>query len=229
MTPAANVALPQTVTDTSRSVARAATALLPSRPRFREVGVDRDDEVAPGVLLDAFHRGDFATFRTVLHHFGSLIQSIAARYTDNAHDREELYQEISLRLWQRRTQYSALGPLGGWINRVTHHVCRNWKSAQAAREAIQERHATEVFALGKTDAVLEDPSQLMERTEFMDRIRLALAQLPPRQERTFTLIHVKGYSVSETARKLKTRRATVRSNLRHAAKKLRHLMKDYRP
>ena len=191
--------------------------------------MDRDDEVAPGVDLDAFHRGDSNAFRTVLHHFAPLIQSIAARYTDNAHDREELYQEISLRLWQRRTQYSARGPLGGWINRVTHHFCRNWKGAQAARETVQERHATEVIALGEADAVLEDPSKLMERTEFMDDLRLALAELPPRQERTFTLIHVMGYSVSEAARKLEARPSTVRSNLRHAAKKLRHLMKDYRP
>jgi len=228
MTPAANVALPQTVTDTGRSVARAAAALLPSRPRVREDGLERDDEVAPGVDLDAFHRGDFATFRTVLHHFGPLIQSIAARYTLNAHDREELYQEITLHMWKRRTQYSARGPLGGWINRVTHHFCRNWKSAQAAREAIEERHATEVIALGEADAVLEDPSKLMERTEFMDSLRLALAQLPPKQERAFTLVHVMGYSASEAARKLETRPATVRSNLRHAARKLRHRMKDYR-
>ena len=196
--------------------------------QVREVRLDRDDEVAPGVFLDAFHRGDFATFRTVLHHFGSLIQSIASSYTDNAHDREELYQEISLRLWQRRKLYSASGPLGAWINRVTHHVCRNWKVAFAAREGIHERHATEVIALGEADAVLEDPSKLMESTQFMDRLRLALAQLPPRQERTFTLVHMMGYSVSDTARKLEARRATVRSNLRHAAKKLRHLMKDYR-
>lgn len=231
MTAAADVALPRTVADSSRSVGRAATALLPRRPRARgrEDGLDGDSEVAPGVDLDAFRRGDSATFRTVLHHFGPLIQSIAARYTDNTHDREELHQEISLRLWQRRRKYSARGPLGGWINRVSHHFCMNWKGAQTAREAVHERHAAEVIALGEAGAVLDDPSKLMERAEFMDSVRIALAQLPPKQECAFTLVHVMGYSPSGAARKLETRPATVRSNLRHAVKKLRHLLKDYKP
>ena len=99
------------------------TDLVPRRPIVREAGVDRDDEIAPGIDIDAFRRGDFDTFRAVLQHFGPLIRTIAASYTDNAHDREELYQEITVRLWQRRAQYSARGPLGGWINRIAHRVC----------------------------------------------------------------------------------------------------------
>ena len=230
MSPAANAALAHTVADSTRSIARAATALLPRRPRarVREVGVDRDGEIAPGIDIEQFHRGDSGTFRRVLHRFGPLIKSIAASYTFNLHDREELYQEITVRLWERRTLYSGRGPLGGWINRMAHHFCRNWHKSQAAREAATERHAAEAIALGDADGLLEDPSRLMDRLEFMDRLRFALAQLPPRQEQTFTLIHMEGFSVAETARMLRARRVTVRSNLRHATRKLRELMGDYR-
>ena len=84
-----------------------------------------------------------------------------------------------------------------------------------------------MLALDEAEAVLEDPSNLMDRKEFMDRLRLALALLPQRQERTVTLIHVKGYSILETSRMLGARRATVRSNLRHATHKLRELLEDY--
>ena len=228
MTSVANAALPHPLAVFGRSAARAVIAPVPRRPTVREAGVDRDDEVAPGIDIDAFRRGDSDTFRTVLQHFGPLIQVIAAAHTGNTHDREELYQEITVRLWQRRAQYSARGPLGGWINRIAHRFCFDWTRARATREAAAERHATEVLALDDAGTVLEDPSRLMDRTEFMDSLRLALAQLPQKQEHTFTLIHVRGYSIPETARMLKIRRATVRSNLRHATHKLRDLMEEYR-
>lgn len=189
--------------------------------------MDRDGEVAPGIDIDAFRRGDSDTFRTVLQHFGPLIQVIAAAHTGNAHDREELFQEIIVRVWERRAQYSARGPLGAWINRISHRFCYDWTRAQATREGAVERHAIEGLGLGDAGAVLEDPSSLMDRKDFMDDLRLALAQLPEKQEETFTLIHVNGYGIMETARIMKVRRATVRSNLRHATRKLRDLMGEY--
>jgi len=227
MTSVANAPLPHPLADFGRSVARSATALLPRLSTVREAGVDRDDEVAPGVDLDAFRRGDSDTFRSVLLHFGPLIRVIAAAHTRSAHDREELFQEITVRLWERRAQYSARGELGGWINRVAHRFCYDWAKAQGAREAAAERHATEVLALEDAGAVLEDPSILMDRKGFLDDLRLALAQLPKKQEETFTLIHIKGYGTVEAARMLGARRATVRSNLRHAIRKLRGFMKEY--
>lgn len=227
MTSVANAALPHPSARLARPVAGAPTALLLRRPTVRGIRVDRDGEVAPGIDLDAFRRGDSDTFRIVLQHFGQLIQVIAAGHTGNAHDREELFQEITVRLWERRAQYSARGPLGGWINRIAHRFCYDWEKAQVAREAAAERHATEVLAPDDAGAVLEDPSSLMDRKDFMDDLRLALAQLPEKQERTFTLIHIEGYSTVEVAGMLGARRATVRSNLRHAIRKLREFMREY--
>jgi DNA-directed RNA polymerase specialized sigma24 family protein len=41
--------------------------------------------------------------------------SIVAPYTPNHHDRQELYQEICVRLWEHRARYSGRGPLSAWI------------------------------------------------------------------------------------------------------------------
>ena len=227
MTYAAGTTLPHQLADFGRLAVQTVTAWLLPRPTVREAGVDRADEVAPGIGIDDFHRGDSGTFRTVLQHFGPLIRTIAASHAHDAHEFEELYQEITVRMWERRARYSARGPLGAWINRIAHRFCYDWDKARVARERTADRHATELLAFHEADAVLQDPSRLMDRTDFMDDLRRALAQLPQRQESTFTLIHVKGYSILETARLMKVRRATVRSNLRHAIRKLRELMGEY--
>lgn len=208
---------------------RAVTVRLPYRPTLREDGVVRDDELAPGVGVDDFHRGDSGTFRTVLQHFGRLIMSIVARHTQDHHDRQELYQEICVRLWEHRARYSGRGPLAAWINRIAHNHCKDWHRSRTSRVAAVERHAAETLALDEAHTILEDPSKLAANREFMSRLRDALAQLPVRQQETFTLVHVEGRDIASTALVQGVSRATVHSNLRHAAKKLRHLMKDYRP
>lgn len=228
MTPAASTALQDPLGDSRRVAAQAVTVRLPYRPTLSEAGVDRDDELAPGVGIDDFRRGDSGTFRTVLRHHAPLIMNIVAPYTHNHHDREELYQEISARLWRHRAQYSGRGPLSAWINRIAHNCCKDWHRSRASRAAAVERHAAETLALGEVHTILEDPSKLLANKEFMVRLRHALAQLPARQQETFTLVHVEGRDVAETALVQGVSRATVHSNLRHAAKKLRRLMKDYR-
>ena len=229
MTHSASTVLSRPLPNVKRSPPRVANPRKPlSRPTLNTNATIRDEQAALGIDLDRFFRGDPGAFRTVLRQFGPLIMSIAASYTPNHHDREELYQEISVRLWERRARYSGRGPLGGWINRIAHNYCKDWRGSQTSREAAAERHVSEKIALGEAGTVLDDPSMLLERKEFMVRLRDALAQLPPRQERTFILVHVEGRSVSETARILRVRRATVRSNLRHASSKLRNVMEDFR-
>lgn len=190
--------------------------------------MDRDDKLAPGVGVDDFHRGDSGTFRTVLQRFGSLIMSIVASYTPNHHDREELYQEICVRLWEHRARYSGRGPLVAWINRIAHNHCKDWHRSRTSRAVAMERLAAEALALEEVHAILEDPSKLVEREEFMVHLREALAQLPARQQETFTLVHVEKRDIAEVALVQGVSRATVHSNLRHAVKKLRHLLKDYK-
>lgn len=189
----------------------------------------RDSKLPPGVGIDDLRRGDSRAIRTVLRHFGPLIMSIVAGYADDRHDREELYQEIGVRLWQRRARYSGRGPLAAWINRIAHNHCKDWHRSRTSRAAAEERHAAEAISLAEARTVLDDPSKLLERKEFMVRVRRALAELPPRQQETFTLVHVEGCDIAETARIQGVGRATVHSNLRHAARKLRNLLKEYAP
>ncbi len=213
----------------SRVAFGAVTVRLRTDPHHRETGVARDSKFPPGVGIDDFHRGDSGTIRTVLRHFGPLIMSIVAAYTDDPHDREELYREIGVRIWERRARYSGRGPLAAWINRIAHNHCKDRHRSRTSRAAAEERHAAEAIAFAEARTVLDDPSKLLERKEFMVAVRRALAALPAKQQETFTLVHVEGCDIAEAARVQGVGRATVHSNLRHAAKKLRNLLKEYAP
>lgn len=174
----------------------------------------------------AFQSGDLVSLRSVLAHFSPLIESVAASYARDESDRDELFHRISIRLWERRMQYTGRGSLRGWINKVAGTVCSNWAEERKVRWREEARYISETESLkGARDP--GNPAEAVELSELLARLRHSLSTLPRRQRDTFLLVHVDGYTTAEVATILGVRPATVRSNLRHARKRLRTLMKDY--
>lgn len=174
-----------------------------------------------------FRSGDPAAFCTVVEQCGPLIRSIVASYVRDPDDRDDLYQEICIRVWEYRAQFSGRGSLAGWINTIAQRSCYNWMKARKTRESRERQYSEDATVRADAAQLLEDPSQLAAWTDFVSQLRQSLAALPSRQADTFILVHVRGFTAKEAARTLGIRRATVRSNLRHAIKKLRHSMGDY--
>ena len=182
---------------------------------------------APSIDIDGFRRGDQHCCRRVLDKFSPLIWSVVVSYVREPAARDDVYQEICVRIWERSGQYSGRGSLGGWINRISHRWCHNWCRSQRARESSRQRYVLDTLALAGSAEPSEDPAQLADREEFKHRLTAALAVLPKKQSDTFILVRVKGRTTKEAAGILGVRPATVRSNLRHATRKLRKELKDY--
>ena len=187
-----------------------------------------DGDAGHGELdIEAFQSGDLDSLRQVLERFSPLIESVAASYAREGADREDLFQLVCVRVWDRRKQYTGRGSFGGWVNRVAHSVCSNWADQQKSRRKHEARYVSEVVSMnGAHDP--GDPAEHVVQGEFLGRLRRCLARLPKRQGDTFLLIHLEGHTTAEVARIQGVRAATVRSNLRHANQRLRIMMEDYR-
>ena len=148
-------------------------------------------------------------------------------YVRERADGQDVYQEICVRIWERSHQYSGRGSLAGWINTIAHRACINWWQRQQAYESSRRRYVLETAALAESARLNDDPAQLAERRAFWGRVAAALSTLPDRQSNTFILVRMKGLETTEAAAILGVRRATVRSNLRHANRKLRRELKEF--
>ena len=205
-------------------------SFAPSPDEFvtKERNAPVDDRMSP-IDISRFRSGDQSCFRRVLEEFSPLIQSVVtSQLLRYPHDRDDVYQEICLRVWERRKQYSGRGSLAGWINKIAHHTCLNWRRQRGARESGKERYSPESIAAAHCSREMADPAHLLSRTEFMNRLRQSLAALPTRQADTFILVRLKGYTAAEAADVLEVRTATVRSNLRHATKRLRRELREFK-
>ncbi len=187
-------------------------------------GLDRPEEASPKREFDigAFRRGE--SFETVLEEFGPLIHSVAHRYAVDADEEEDLYQEACIRIYSRCHTFQD-GSLPVWIYLTADRCCRNFVRTRKSRQAAAERFSN-ASQNGRPATGETNPWKHVLRVETNLRIRQALARLSARQAHAFVLTQVEGYSTREAARIMDASVSTVRSNLRHARKKLREHLEE---
>lgn len=172
--------------------------------------------------IGAFRAGE--RFETVLEEFGPLIHSLAHRYAVDADHEEDLYQEACIRIYQQCHTFQH-GSLSVWIYRTADRCCRNSVRARKSRQAATERFSA-ASQNDRPTSGATDPWKHVLRVEADLRLRRWLVQISARQAHAFVLTQVEGYSAREAARIMDASVSTVRSNLRHARKKLRELYKE---
>ena len=184
----------------------------------------------PGSALDieAFRRGDAECFRVLVKRFGPLIKHIAQSYTKDRDQQDDLYQEACVRLLTQRARYDERGALRGWITRLAHSCCRNRCAARAVRKAALDRYGAQLIPVEESDALVDDPTRLLNYRTFMRALERALAAIPSRQAEAFSLVHIEGHTPAKAARILNVSAATIRSNIRYAREKLREELEDAR-
>ena len=199
--------------------------VLPGASAVRPTEAPADD--AP-IETEAHRQGDPARFATMLQRLEPSIWGVVNAYSKDAHDREDMYQEVCIRLLTREGDYREQGARTGWVVTVARGVCRDWRKSQAARSSATDRYSAEFPPKEESDDLFDDPSRLFQFQAFLERLERALAELPLRQATAWRLVHFEGHSVHRAARMTKTTPATIRSNIRHARIRLRELTKDAR-
>lgn len=189
-----------------------------------ENDVDRPEPARAKRDIDigAFRRGE--GFETVLEEFGPLIHSLAHRYAGDADEEEDLYQEACIRIYEQCHTFQD-GSLSVWIYRTADRWCRNLVRARESRQAATERFSS-ASQNGRPNSKATDPWEHVLRVETDLRLRRALARISARQAHAFVLTLVEGYSAREAARIMDASVSTIRSNVRHAKKKLREYWEE---
>ena len=176
---------------------------------------------------DAFRRGDEEAFAAIVAHFRPLVWSIVNGYADTDDDRDDLCQEVFIRVLDQRRKYRD-GDLGGWIGRLAHNHALNWRKANKARKSGLEHYNTSyVVPIKEAHTLLASPWKITKYNRLCDAVQDALARIPEGQAKAFDLVHVEGLGVREAAHRMGITRGTVRAHILRARKALRQLLAAY--
>jgi len=152
------------------------------------------------------------------------VYRLAYRLTGNAHDAEDLAQEVFVRVFRSLDRYSP-GSIEGWLHRITTNLFLD----RARRKA---RYRFDGFSDGAEERLEGDgpsPEHLVSDTMFDSDVEAALAAMPHEFRDAVMLCDVEGMAYEEIAEVLDVKLGTVRSRIHRGRTMLRKALAHRAP
>ena len=140
-----------------------------------------------------------------------LVYSVALRVLRDPAAAEDVLQEIFMQIWRTPTSFiAARGSLGGWLAVV---------SRNRSIDLLRRRRPTDSV----DDLPLASPhdvSEHAERNVLLERVQIAMRELPADQRSVLEMAFFEGLTHSEIAEKTSSPLGTVKTRIRSAVQTL---------
>ena len=187
-----------------------------------ETGGQPDD----AEILRRFRDGDETAFDGVLRRFQKDVYRLAYRLTGTHAEADDVAQETFVRAYGALAAFRGESTLRTWLLRIATNLSLN--VVQSARVARQDAVDVEAAARTHGPSLAEPPEAeaALLREERHERLRPAIAALPPRQRATLLLRVEEGLKFKEIARMMGCTTGTAKANFFHAVAALKRALKD---
>ena len=170
-------------------------------------------------LISRILSGDTRAFRILIEENQRLVSHIVFRMVPNRSDREDLCQEVLMKVYQNLSSFKYGSKLSSWIAKIAYNSCIDFLKKN-------KKHHLKIIPFERAD-----PKDLIERTlspdEFTKRgeIRIYLKRevekMPPNFCAILTLFHLEEMSYAEISEIMQLPEGTVKSYLFRARKLLK--------
>src|SRR5450631_1116822 len=160
----------------------------------------------------------------VVRTHGARVYRLAYRLTGNAHDAEDLTQDVFVRVFRSLGSYTP-GTFEGWLHRITTNL-----SLDMVRRRARIRF--EPLADDAPDRLAGDaptPAQVYDDTHWDDDVQRALDALAPEFRAAVVLCDIEQLSYEEIASVLGIKLGTVRSRIHRGRSQLRAALEHRAP
>lgn len=174
-------------------------------------------------LVRLIAEGETAALSELYDRYNRLIFSIALAVVGDEATAAEITLDVFTRVWQRAASYRPeQARVTTWLTAITRYHAIDVLRRQNVRP---EAHSLSLDGLlpQPTAGDLEGDVELALQRQ---RVQAAVAQLPADQQEVLALAYFKGYSHQQIANLLKQPLGTVKTRIRSAMQKLRHLLAE---
>ncbi|HEX5410654.1 MAG TPA: sigma-70 family RNA polymerase sigma factor [Terriglobia bacterium] len=178
-------------------------------------------------LLKAAKAGDPEAFQALTQRAAPIIFRRALEITSNHHDAEDVLQETLLKGFTHISEFRGDSQLSTWLVRIGFNEAmmlmrKRRHDVPLVNEETATAKAASPAALQREKSGNDAP---MVRTEVGGLLNKALLRLPARARQVLHLRYFEGYSVEETANRLKLSRGSVKA---YACRSRARLRKELR-
>jgi len=174
----------------------------------------------PGVgWMLRYQRGDELAFDRLVERYSPRVYALLTRFLGPAENREDLVQEVFLRVIRARADYRPEARFSTWLYRIAFNLCVNDSERRRPAASLDER-AGELHD-GWLDERAPAPLAALEREDLVTTVRAAIAELPARQRMALLLAKYEELPYDEVGSVLGTSEKAVKSMIHRARESLR--------
>ncbi len=172
-------------------------------------------------VMERIVQRDSQALQTLFSRYGRRCFALSYRIISNAQAAEEVVQDTFQAVWQKASQFDAErgGNVRGWVLTIAHR-----KSIDYRRREIDRRPPD--VPMDDVDWMLSVPDVFAEVDQILlqERVRAALAKLPPEQRQIIELAYFGGLSQADIATAENLPLGTVKGRTRLGLRKLSELL-----
>ena len=175
-------------------------------------------------LVQAVLRGEREAFRTIVTNNERLVTHIVFRMVKQTHDREDLCQEVFLKVYDKLNTFRFGSKLSTWIGSIAFNTCINFlrkKKLVLLDSDNEQDEENPQFPAQQKDTSLR-PDELLVNKERNKLLWKYVDELPPIQQTMISLFHRQELSLDEIATIMDMPMGTVKSYLHRARQSLRN-------
>jgi len=169
-------------------------------------------------LLVAHRSGEPHAFRELVSRYRRPVYGYLVRCSVSEADRDDLFQEIFIKIHQRAHQYDASRPLHPWLFTVVANTVRTYQRKERVRRIFvrpPEEHDSESIADGAPDG-----EALFAAKETKSWLERAIRALPVPQREALVLATIEKLPLQDIASALDMPLSTVKTHVRRARLRL---------
>ena len=189
-----------------------------------------DDE---NKLVNKIIHGDQESFTILVKKYEQLVAHIVYSHVRNPDDRNDLCQEIFLKVYVNLGSFEFRSKLSTWIGRVSYNACMNHlkKKQVPIDDNIHRADATENYETGLDTLPSADdvPDSELHRQELSDIVERTIRKLPRKYRLPMILFYMDDLSYTEISKILGVSMSNVKVLLFRARKMLKDcILEQYR-
>ena len=167
-------------------------------------------------LIRLAQQGNTEAFGQLVAEYQRAVFNIAYRMVGNRQEAEDVAQESFVKTYQALERFDRERPFAPWLYRITTNTALNWIKRRRPEAELEE----ETLHVSATDG----PEAQTIAAEASERLRTAVAALPPNYRAAIELRHFQGLTYQEMSEVLGVPLSDVKSWLFRARRRLRETL-----
>lgn len=174
-------------------------------------------------LIERARSGGAEAFCLLAQVFERRVYNLALHYCRNAHDAEDLSQEVWLKAYQALSTFRGDSSFYAWLRRIMINCFLNHRRTRRFRWRGQQTEISFLSAeqIDLADSERSNPEVTLQQRVLAGRVMEALSRLSSQQRLIFLLKHEEGMTYEEISTALGCSTGAVKKSLFRAMAKLR--------